>query len=37
MIETNDSTKEGASDFVDFCYRQVLELAEHLGIEETPY
>lgn len=37
MIETDHLTKEEASEFMDFCYRQVLELAEHLGIEETPY
>jgi len=37
MIETDHITKEEASEFMDFCYRQVLELAEHLGIEEIPY
>ena len=38
LIETKHIDLQQATEFMDFCYRQVLEFIEHLGIEaEVPY
>jgi hypothetical protein len=34
MIETEHISPKQAAEFMDYCYRQVLEVAEHLGITE---
>lgn len=34
MIETEHISPEQAAEFMDYCYRQVLEVAKHLGIIE---
>lgn len=34
LIETEHISPQQAADFMDFCYRQVLEVAVHLGIAE---
>lgn len=37
MIETEHLSPKQAAEFMDFCYRQVLELSQHLGIiEDVP-
>jgi hypothetical protein len=35
MVETDHIDQAQASEFLDFCYRQVLEFIEHLGIETS--
>jgi hypothetical protein len=35
MVETDHIDQVQAGEFMDFCYRQVLEFIDHLGIE-TP-
>ncbi len=38
MLETEHISKEQAAEFLNFCYRQVQEVAEHLDItEEAPF
>ncbi|MFZ2089412.1 MAG: hypothetical protein WAU47_12635 [Desulfobaccales bacterium] len=34
MIETDHVSPQQAAEFMDFCYRQVLQVAVHLGITE---
>jgi hypothetical protein len=34
MIETEHISPKQAAEFMDFCYRQVVEVAVHLGITE---
>ncbi len=34
MIETEHISPSQAAEFMDFCYRQVMEVAVHLGIAE---
>lgn len=34
MIETEHISPSQAAEFMDFCYRQVVEVAVHLGIAE---
>lgn len=37
MIETEHISPKQAAEFMDFCYRQVVEVAEHLEIiEDVP-
>jgi hypothetical protein len=33
MVETDHIDKVQAGEFMDYCYRQVLEFIEHLGLE----
>lgn len=36
LIVTEHITREEGAQFMDFCYQQVLDVVEHLGLESGP-